>query len=694
MKKILLIYILFFGIVFNSCTQKNMKKTNHLSNETSPYLLQHVYNPVDWYPWGKEALEKAKKEDKLLLISIGYSACHWCHVMEKESFEDLEVAKVMNETFVCIKIDKEERPDIDQIYMNAVHLMRQRGGWPLNCIALPDGRPIWGGTYFKKDNWITEIQKVNNLYRENPQVVLDYATTLTEGIVNTELVNRSDNKEEFSNKVLNNYYGKWSGQFDHINGGRIGSPKFPLPNNYQFLLDYGVLTKKSEIIDYVELTLTKIMDGGIYDQIGGGFCRYSVDKYWKVPHFEKMLYDNAQLISLYSSAYTLMKKERFKSIIYQTLDFIERELYDRSSNAFYSSLDADSEGEEGKFYVWEKEELRHLLKEDYTLCEDYYNVNDYGRWEDKYILLKKSHDSIVAEKYKVTYSQLQSRVQKINTTLFNERKKRIRPGLDDKCLTSWNGLMLKGYTDAYKALNDKHFLNIAIQNANFILKNQIRKDNGLFHSYKNGVSSINGFLEDYAFVIEGFIGLYEVTFKEKWLNEATKLTEYTLKHFFDEKSGMFFFTSDKDDPLITRKMEITDNVIPSSNSSLANSLFLLGSITANREYINLSKQMLKNIESDMHTYGPSYSNWGSLMLKNTYPFYELAIVGKKAHEVQSELSQVYLPNKVIIGSKNKSNLEILENKFLKGETMIYVCQSGACQQPTIDIKQALSEIKY
>ena len=344
MKNIFFIYIIFFASVFNSCTQNNMKNSNHLLNETSPYLLQHVHNPVDWYPWGEEALKKAKEENKLILISIGYSACHWCHVMEKESFEDIEVAKVMNENFVCIKIDREERPDIDQIYMNAVHIMRQRGGWPLNCIALPDGRPIWGGTYFRKDDWVREIKKVANLYQNNPQVVVDYAEKITRGIATTELVERNTESDNFSHLSLKNYYDNWSKNFDHEYGGRTRSPKFPLPNNYQFLLDYGVLSKNSEILDYVQLTLNKIADGGIYDHIGGGFCRYSTDKYWKVPHFEKMLYDNAQLISLYSSAYTLFKKEKFKSIIYQTLEFIERELYDEKSGAFYSSLDEDSEG--------------------------------------------------------------------------------------------------------------------------------------------------------------------------------------------------------------------------------------------------------------------------------------------------------------------------------------------------------------
>jgi uncharacterized protein YyaL (SSP411 family) len=667
---------------------------NHLNNETSPYLLQHVHNPVNWYPWGEEALEKAKKENKLIIVSIGYSACHWCHVMEKESFEDEEVAKIMNENFVSIKIDREERPDIDQIYMNAVHLMKQRGGWPLNCITLPTGEPIWGGTYFRKNDWIKQITKVNEVFQQNPKIVQDYAQKITKGIQTSELPEFNTDTAIFNTEILKKYYSNWSKRFDHKHGGKIGSPKFPLPNNYQFLIDYGIITNNEDILEYVKLSLDNISNGGIYDQIGGGFCRYATDEQWKVPHFEKMLYDNAQLISLFSSAYLVFQDNRYKTIINNTLGFIERELYHNESGAFFSSLDADSEGEEGRFYVWEEQEIKNILKQDFNLCKDYYNINKNGLWDGKYILLKKEPDSVIAKKYNLTSAQLSNKVNEINQQLFNSRTERIRPGLDDKSLTSWNGLMLKAYTDAYKALQKSHYLDIAIRNGEFILKYQKRKDGGLFHNYKNKKSSINGFLEDYAFVIEAFIGLYEVTLNENWLNEATQLMDYTFDNFFDKKSGMFFFTSKTDNPLIARKFEIQDNVIPASNSTIGKCLFKLGHILSNKYYLETASQMANNIKNDIASYGPGYSNWATLITYHTYPFYEIAIVGKEYKQTISQFQIYHLPNTIVIGTEKNSNLNILKNKFTKGHTYIYVCDNGACQQPQMDIDKAISQIKY
>jgi len=666
--------------------------TNNLINETSPYLLQHAHNPVNWHAWGDEALAKAKAENKLLLISVGYSACHWCHVMEHESFEDEEVAKIMNDNFICIKVDREERPDIDQIYMNAVQLMTGRGGWPLNCFALPTGEPFYGGTYFQKDQWVQILNNVANEYKVAPEKVNEYAQKLTEGIKTSEMLPMVKDKTPFSMDVLEAGVAKIKKQFDYVEGGGNHAPKFPMPNNYEFLLQYYYHTKDKEILDIVELTLDKMAYGGIYDQIGGGFARYSTDKYWKAPHFEKMLYDNGQLVSLYSQAYQLTKKPLYKHVVYQTLAYTAREMTAKNG-AFYSSLDADSEGEEGKFYVWSKEELQTILKTDFEFAKEYYNVNATGKWEGHYIFLRKKDNAKIAKQFKISEEEVVTKIENINAVLLKERAKRIRPGLDDKTLTSWNALMLKGYVDAYNVFGEERFLKAALKNANFIVETQIRKDGGLNHNYKNGVSNLDGYLEDYSFTTEAFIALYQATFDEKWLTEAKQLTDYAIEHFYDENTGFFFFTSNNAKGLVARKMELTDNVIPASNSSMAKTLFLLGELYYDKNYTDKSKQMLKNIEAQISQHVSGYSNWGILMFNNVKPFYEVAISGKKAHQKRMELNASYIPNKLVMGSTKSSSLPLLEMKEVNGMTMIYVCYNKACQSPVETVSEALLQLK-
>ncbi|MBA3285971.1 MAG: thioredoxin domain-containing protein, partial [Nitrosopumilus sp.] len=417
--------------VNNSDSTQGHPYTNHLINESSPYLLQHAHNPVNWYPWGQEALDKAKKENKLIIISIGYDACHWCHVMEHESFEDTTVAKFMNENFISIKIDREERPDIDQVYMNAVQLLTGSGGWPLNVIALPDERPIHGGTYFPKSQWLSMLKQVSEFVTKNPEKAEQQAKALTEGIRRSEVVNSIAQNSEFKIDDLNTIFSNWKNNIDFTNGGYNRAPKFPLPVGYQFLLHYNYLTKGKDALSAVTTTLDKMAEGGIYDQVGGGFARYSTDAYWKVPHFEKMLYDNAQLVSLYASAYQLTKEPLYKLIVYETLDFVERELTSQEGS-FYSSLDADSEGEEGKFYVWKKEELKKILGNDEPLIMDYYNVTDKGNWENRNnILFRTSSDKKIAENYKITEAELSKRISASKKIMLKERSKKIRPALDD-----------------------------------------------------------------------------------------------------------------------------------------------------------------------------------------------------------------------------------------------------------------------
>ena len=667
------------------------KYTNNLINETSPYLLQHAHNPVNWYAWGPEALEKAERENKLLIISIGYSACHWCHVMERECFEDEEVAKMMNDNFVAIKIDREERPDIDQIYMSAIHQMGQRGGWPLNMFALPDGKPFTGGTYFPKDRWLDLLGKAANAFRQDPGQVSEYAAELTRRVKGSELVQFNTEPAEFTVEMLAGYVETWSEQFDNKEGGGDRAPKFPIPNNYQFLLRYGHLNKDEQVLAHVKLTLDKIAFGGIYDQLGGGFARYSTDAVWKVPLFEKMLYDNAQLVSLYSEAYQLTKSPLYKKVVYETLEFVKRELTDEVG-AFYSALDADSEGEEGKFYVWSKEELKEALGPDYEVFSDYYNVNATGAWDGKYILLRKKPDQAIAEKHNISIQELDKVIARSKQTLMKIRDTRIRPGLDDKSLTSWNALMLNAYVDAYDVFGEASFLEEALKSAEFLVATQLREDGGLNHSYKNGRSTINGYLEDYAFVIEGFIALYQSTFDEQWLTHSRQLLDYSVTHFFDTSSGMFYFTSDIDPPLVDRKMELNDNVIPASNSSIAKSLYLLGHYYYEETYTKKAIQMLNNVKMNMTSYPSGYSNWGMLMLNETFEFFEVAIAGKDAGKLRTEMNVEYHPNKLYVGASKNSELPLLQNKFADRETMIYVCVNKACQLPVPAASQALEQL--
>jgi len=655
------------------------KHSNQLIHESSPYLLQHAHNPVNWYPWGQEALDKAQYEHKLIIISIGYAACHWCHVMEHESFENEEVANYMNANFVCIKVDREERPDIDQVYMNAVQLISGQGGWPLNCITLPDGRPIWGGTYFPTSSWLDMLSQVSNFVIKNPEKAEHQAKTLTKGIQSSEMLAVETDKPAFYNlQNLDDIFEEWKSDIDYKEGGNINAPKFPLPVGYQFLLHYYHVSKNKDALKVVNVTLSKMADGGIYDQIGGGFSRYSTDEFWKVPHFEKMLYDNAQLVSLYSQAFQETMNSYYQTIVEETLAFIERELTSEEGG-FYSSLDADSEGVEGKFYVWTATELKKILGKNAHIIIDYYNVTEKGNWENGVnILLKKNNDKVIAEKYKISENQLLLLIQEAKELLLKERKKRVRPGLDDKILTAWNGLMTKGYIDAYRAFDEEKYLKTALKNADFMNQKLKAVDNSLNRNYKKGKATINGFLDDYAFTIDAFIGIYQATFDEKWLRDALGLTEYCLEHFYDEISDMFYYTSDKDAALIARKMELSDNVIPSSNSAMAKNLYVLGHYFYKDNYIEIAKKMLGNLQKSTLTGGTYFANWDILMTWIACEPYEIAIVGEHCEAKRKEFEKQYLPNVFLSGGKSEGTLELLKGKLVPGETKVYVCQNKVC----------------
>ena len=667
--------------------------TNSLSKASSPYLLQHAHNPVEWYEWGDEALKKAKDENKPLLISIGYAACHWCHVMAHESFEDSTVAAYMNAHFINIKIDREERPDIDQIYMEAAQLITGRGGWPLNAFTLPDGRPFYAGTYFPKDSWMNLLQQIVGLYQDDIQKLEDQAAALTEGINKHDFEVRTNGDNiEFKKDKYNSLYRSYEKIIDFKLGGFNRAPKFPLPVSWEFLLQYNHLNKEPDALKAVNKTLTEMAKGGIYDQVGGGFARYSVDEFWKAPHFEKMLYDNGQLVSLYAHAYQTTKNPYYEYIIRQTLGFVERELIN-TEGGFYSSLDADSEGEEGLFYVWKEETIDSVLGDDVNrMIKNYYQVTPNGNWEHGNNILHSRYTPFEFEvKNEMQTGGFLPILKEANTSLLLERATRIRPGTDDKILTSWNALMLVGYIDAYKALGDEAYLQTALQNAHFLEKMMLQQDGSLWRNVKDGKPSISAFLDDYALLAEAFLELYQVTFDKHWLDQSKLLADYSLEHFSDDLTSLFFYTSDQAETLIARKHEVPDNVIPSSNSVLAIVLYKLGLYFDESPYIDRARGMLSQVENEAIAGGPYYANWQILYGLITYGVFEVAILGEEAMEKALEVQKHFNPNAIFLGG-TEENLGLLESKLISGRTLIYVCINKVCQLPVENSADAVNQL--
>jgi uncharacterized protein len=661
---------------------------NRLQFESSPYLLQHANNPVDWYPYGDEAFDKALAENKPLLFSIGYSACHWCHVMEQESFENEAIARIMNELFVCVKVDREERPDVDHFYMDAVQLLYGHGGWPLNCFTLPDGRPFWGGTYFKPEQWQEILLNVSGLFKTHYDDFEEQAAEVTTGIINHCAIQSSTERKKFGEAYFTELYYYLSQQFDQRRGGMSGSPKFPMPMVLQSLLHYYFTFSKQEALDHVMLSLRKMARGGIYDQVGGGFARYSIDNNWKVPHFEKMLYDNAQLVSLYSNTYKINKDDELKDVIESTLAFVKRELTS-PEGVFYSSLDADSEGEEGLFYTWTEQEFKEVLVPYGELMAEYFGIGLFGVWENgKNILLRPFEDSTFAKEHFLSEAELKSLLQASRLSLLEARSKRVRPGMDDKILVSWNALMIKAYLDAYAALDKAEYLETAIKAVEFILKELKTPKGGLLHTWKNGIARIPAFLDDYSFLAESLLVLYQCTMNPRWLAEAEKIAGYIQTHFTDAKSGMFFFSEEEYHNVI-RKVETHDSVVPSSNSSLARMFHILGTITGTSDYIGTSRQMLEKMNYSVLNHPLISANWACLAMEVGLVQHVIAIVGNEADERIKEINRHFLPNAVIIGSTSPSDAPYVKNRYVEGETLIHICVQDACFAPVETVDKAI-----
>jgi len=690
---LLLLTIIIYLLLTSSCQNKNKDMhdyTNKLIEESSPYLLQHAHNPVNWYPWGDEALEKAKKEQKLIIVSVGYAACHWCHVMEHESFEDTVVANLMNKHFISIKVDREERPDIDQVYMDAAQLMTGQGGWPLNVICLPDGRPIYAGTYFSKDNWIKVLNSVQKFYEKTPEKAIEQADKIQNGVAQMSIVSVGEAKE-FDQKKLAKAADDWINSIDSKKGGRRGQVKFPMPISLIALLNYSTDYTDNKGKNAVLTTLNHIAYGGIYDQIGGGFARYSTDPNWHVPHFEKMLYDNGQLLSAYSTAYKLTKNLLYKQVIEETIGFCNRELYDGNA-AYYSSLDADSEGEEGKYYVWSKAEIVKVIGDEQEDYLKFYDVSDQGNWDGKNVFRILTPIEKFCQTNNLKLDEFKNKIKKNNEALLKVRGQRIHPGLDDKTLTSWNALMVAGLADAYEALGEEDYRKYALKTGNFLWET-MWDGAQLKRNYKNGNATINGFSEDYASTIQAFIKLYQITFEEEWLTRAKTLMEASFKNFFNHDNGLFNFKSTEDANLYVQKSTVDDNVIPSANSMMALNLYYLGHYLYNEGYLKQSKNMLHSAQPFMEQQASFYYNWFELYRRMLKEPYEVAIVGKNAEQIRKEMATHYMPNTLMLGGKTEGHLELLKMKLQKGATMIYVCQNKTCKLPVEEVESALQQMK-
>lgn len=693
MRNLLIVYVV---ILTTACHSQNAHTnmpefTNSLINSTSPYLLQHAHNPVNWEEWSAEALEKAKEEDKPIIVSIGYSSCHWCHVMEKESFEDTEVAQLMNDHFVCIKVDREERPDVDQIYMDAIQAMGLNGGWPLNVFLTPDQKPFYGGTYFPKEGWKNLLSSVADAFVNKRDQINESAENFTKSLrlKESEKYKLEGTDFKLSSEEIDSAYQNLAKKFDPVDGGIKKSIKFPMPSVWQFLATYYHQTKNEEALAHLLFTLKKIADGGIYDHVGGGFARYSTDEEWHVPHFEKMLYDNGQLLSLYAAGYKLAPNDQFKEVILETAHWLKREMLD-SNGGFYSALDADSEGEEGKFYVWSEEEVKELAGADFDIISDWYDVSKSGNWEGKNVLRIVKPEEKLLKKYNLPPEDLKKKINSFKERALAKREERVRPGLDNKIIAGWNGLTLSGLSEAYQATEDPLLLDLAKSNASFI-KNELVKGQQL-NRFPD--KQMEGFLEDYAAVIQGLIKYYETTFEWEYLEIAKSLTTRADEMFYDKTEGLYFFTSDDSQNLIARKKELFDNVIPSSNSIMAWNLVHLGTHFYDENLMDRGKSMLAKTVKLIKQEPEYMSNWGVLAFELSDAFAEIVILGDDFKSFGVELNRQFIPNKILTAAKDQKDSPLFEQKSLvQGETMIYVCYNKACKLPVTNVKDAIAQLE-
>ncbi|WP_408031503.1 thioredoxin domain-containing protein [Tenacibaculum xiamenense] len=674
--------ILLLGLLLSiSCSEKAKKSSsfnnskNTLASELSPYLRKHSDDPVFWNTWNDESLTYAKENNKLIILSIGFSSCHWCHVMEKETFEDEKTAKVMNDNFVNIKVDREERPDIDHLYMSALQLMTGKGGWPLNVILLPNGQPVYGGTYHSKKQWNSVLKKLLELYKNKPEELTSYAQSLSEGIKSNNIIEVKSEESRFSKQDFNDKMTSWKSSWDTINGQEIAKEKFIKTGNLTFLMDYAYLFKDTNVSKQIKTTLDKMYEGGVFDHLEGGFFRYSTDSKWLVPHFEKMLYTNAQTLSIYANGYLKYKDLRYKYVIEKTVQFLEQNMLN-SNGGYISSIDADNEGKEGAYYIWNKQELKEILGASYKEFLKSYKLTPIEKERNTYILSKNSYDPSIS-KEKLEWVNL----------LVNKRKQRTPPNRDIKKITSWNALLITGYADAYRALRDIKYLDLAESLAKD-LHAQAFKNGKLKHIFNNNSNKKDVFLEDYAYLISAYLKLYSITGNSTYATYASDLTKIVLEDFTDTKDNMFTFTEKS--KLVSPLVKLSDGVLPSPNSVMAENLKKLSILYRNQVYGDRFSKMMTTITPYLKEDFSNYLKWGNLHLQELFPLKEIIIVGTEAKRKSREFQNTYFPNTLTYFTReNFSNsLPVFKNKYVEGETYIYICEKGFCKLPVTSVKKA------
>ena len=688
-------YALILCISFscNSDMNINSINKNQLDKETSLYLKQHSKNPINWQRWSNSIFDISQDLDKLIVVSIGYSSCHWCHVMEDETFANDSIASVMNEHFINVKVDREENPDVDQVYMTASQLMTGMGGWPLNVITLPDGSPIYAGTYHTTAQWDDILKRIIRLKRDNYDGLKEIASNVKKGVTDINTIRKQEEVSIFDNLYLNENLNNWRERWDLINGGDIAQQKFVSPSKYLFLLNYGRLYKDESVLDHVEKTLDIIAYSGLNDFVEGGFYRYTVEEQWKIPHFEKMLYDQAQMISLYSKAYKIFKKDSYMDVVYKTISFLRSKLASED-NLFFAAMDADTDGEEGKYYSFKEEELKRISgNTDFDLFTSYYNINLDNPWEDdKYLLLPNeySQENEWVNSNNISSKEFNNLKEEWIERIIEIKSERTEPRIDDKIIISWNSLAIIGIIDAYEAFKDDEFLDLAIIMFKELRKKSFRK-NKLIHTYKENQFQ-EGVLEDYAYFSKASMKLFQATGLQLYFDFSKKLTDQALEIFKDENSDLLFYSNNEE--LFSKVIPLDDGVVPSPNSIIAEQLYNIGHVIFDDYYLDLSDKMVSSVKNIIDGNINSYSVWANNILNRVEPFYEIAVIGPNAKSLTDDITGTFIPNAIVVQSDVESQIPLFIDRYFEDETYIYVCQNKTCQRPERDINLALSQVPY